>query len=120
WMIYRFVVCYVLVSFALLLLLAAALVNRMAILTPRRPEAIAFWSSVVAGVFSGPLLYVTLVLLLSLAGFFLWPGIVEYATTRHISLHWSRLLAGAFSLSSAFEVGVFALLFTVISVWKAQ
>ena len=120
WTIYRFVVCYILVSFALLLLLAAALVNRMAILTPRRPEAVAFWPSIVASVFSGPLLYVTQLLLLSVAGFFLWPGIVEYLTTRHVSLHWSRLLAGALGLSAAFEVGVFAILFTVISVWKSQ
>jgi hypothetical protein len=50
----------------------------------------------------------------------LWPGIVEYATTRHVSLHWSRLLAGALGLSCAVQVGVFALLLSIISVWKSQ
>ena len=120
WMVYRFVVCYVLVSFGLLLLLATTLVHRMALLTPRRSEAIGFWPSVVAGVFSGRFLYVTILLLLGLSGSFLWPGLVEYATTRHVSLHWSRLLAGAFSLSAAFQVVIFALLLNVISVWGAQ
>ena len=120
WMVYRFVVCYVLGSFGLLLLLATALVHRMAILTPRRSEAIGFWPSVVAAVFSGRFLYVTIALLLGLSGFFLWPGFFEYVATRHVSLHWSRLLAGAFSLSAAFQVMIFAVLLNVISVWSAQ
>jgi glycosyltransferase involved in cell wall biosynthesis len=120
WMVYRFVVCYVLASFGLLFLLATTLVHRMAVLTPRRSEAIGFWASVVAAVFSGRFLYATVVILLGVGGFFLWPGLVEYAMTRHVSLHWSRLLAGAFSLSAAFEVVIFALLLNVISVWSAQ
>jgi glycosyltransferase involved in cell wall biosynthesis len=120
WMIYRFVACYVLVSFALLILLATALVNRMATLTSRRAESVAFWPSLVAELFSGWLLCVTEVFLLGLTFFFLFPGILEYISTRHVSMHWSRLLAGAFSLSSAFQVGIFSLLLTVTSVWKAQ
>jgi hypothetical protein len=120
WMVYRFVVCYVLASFGLLFLLATALVHRMAILTPRRSEAIGFWPSVVAAVFSGRFLYVTVVILAGVGGCFLWPGLVEYASTRHVSLHWSRLLAGAFSLSAAFQVVIFSLLLNVISVWSAQ
>jgi hypothetical protein len=120
WMVYRFVVCYVLASFGLLLLLATTLVHRMAILTPRRSEAIGFWPSVVAGVFSGAFLYVTILLLLGLSVLFLWPGLVEYGATRHVSLHWSRLLAGAFSLSAAFQVMIFGLLLNIISVWSAQ
>ena len=120
WMIYRFVVCYVLTSFALLLLLATALVNRMALLSQRRPEAVTFWPSFVSSLLDGPLLYATLLGLLASAAFLLWPGIVEYATTRRVSLHWSRLLAGALSLSCAVQVGVFALLLGIISVWKSQ
>jgi glycosyltransferase involved in cell wall biosynthesis len=120
WMIYRFVVCYVLTSFALLLLLATALVNRMALLSQRRSEAVTFWPSFVSALLGGRLLYVTLLGLLASSAFLLWPGIVEYATTRHVSLHWSRLLAGALGLSSAVQVGVFALLLSIISVWKSQ
>jgi glycosyltransferase involved in cell wall biosynthesis len=120
WMLYRFVVCYVLASFGLLLLLATALVNRMAALTPRRPEAVGFWPALVAGVFTGRLLQVAVVLLLGVGAFFLWPGIAEYAATRQVSLHWSRLLAGAFSLSAAFQVLVCGLLLNVIAAWSAQ
>ena len=43
WMIYRFVVCYLLGSFALMLLLATALAYQMAGFGPRRGSANAFW-----------------------------------------------------------------------------
>ena len=58
--------------------------------------------------------------LLALSIFFLWPGIVEFATTARISLHWSRLLAGAFTLLSAGQTAVFALLIEVVSLWMRQ
>ena len=51
---------------------------------------------------------------------FLWPGLVEYVTTGKVYLHWSRLLAGAFSLLCAFQTSVFALLLKVLSVWRTQ
>jgi len=120
WMIYRFVASYVLFSFGILLLLSTALIYRMAILTPRRPEAVTFWPSVVASMCSGWPLCGTIGTFLLLSVIFLFPGIVEYVTTRRVSLHWSRLLAGALTLSTAFEVAVFALLFSVVAVWKAQ
>jgi hypothetical protein len=44
----------------------------------------------------------------------------EYAATAHVTLHWSRLLAGAFSLSCCLQTAVFALLLKVLSVWKSQ
>ena len=120
WMIYRFVVCYLLGSFELMLLLATALTYQMASLGPRRGQANAFWPFVVASVMSGPMLAVILACLLVFAGVFLWPGVSEYATTGHVTLHWSRLLAGAFSLSCALQTAVFALLLKVLSVWKSQ
>jgi hypothetical protein len=44
----------------------------------------------------------------------------EYAAAGHVTLHWSRLLAGAFSLSCCLQTAVFALLLKVLSVWKGQ
>jgi glycosyltransferase involved in cell wall biosynthesis len=120
WMIYRFVVCYLLGSFGLTLLLATALTYQMASFGPRRGSANAFWPFVVASVMRGPALTVIVGFFLALSVFFLWPGIVEYATTRQVFLHWSRLLAGAFSLLCAFQTGVFALLLKVVSVWRTQ
>ena len=120
WMIYRFVVCYLLGSFGLMLLLATALVYQMAAFGPRRGSANAFWPFVVAGIMRGHALAVILVSFLVLAGVFLWPGIIEYGATGHVTLHWSRLLAGAFSLFSGLQTAVFALLLKVLSVWRGQ
>lgn len=120
WMIHRFVVCYLLGSFGLMLLLATALTYQMASFGPRRGSANAFWPFVVAGVMRGPVLVGILVCFLFLSGVFLWPGMSEYATTGHVTLHWSRLLAGAFSLSCGLQTAVFALLLKVLSVWRSQ
>ena len=68
----------------------------------------------------GRVLAVILVFFLVLAGVFLWPGIIEYVATGHVTLHWSRLLAGAFSLFSGLQTAVFALLLKVLSVWRGQ
>jgi glycosyltransferase involved in cell wall biosynthesis len=120
WMIYRFVVCYILGSCGLMLLLATALTYRMATFGPRRRAASAFWPSLIAGVMRGPALIVLLISLVTAAGVFLWPGIVELSTEGSVSLHWSRLLAGAFSLFCAFNVALFAVLMKVVSVWQSQ
>ncbi len=120
WMIYRFVVCYMLGSFGLMLLQATALTYQMAAFGPRRGTANAFWPYVVASVMRGRMLVFIVVALLAISIAFLWPGIVEYFGTAHVHLHWSRLLAGAFSLSCALQTAVFALIMKVVSVWKSQ
>jgi glycosyltransferase involved in cell wall biosynthesis len=120
WMIYRFVVCYLLGSFGLTLLLATALCYQMAGFGPRRRTANGFWPFLVASLLRGAGLTLLQLSLLAAAVAFLWPGIVEYATTSHVTLHWSRLLAGAFSLFSALQTAVFALLLKVVSVWRNQ
>jgi len=120
WMIYRFVVCYVLGSFGLTLLLATALTNQMARFGPRRTGANAFWPSLVASLFRGPVLGIVMLMLFSVSVFFFWPGIVEYVTRWRITLHWSRLIAGAFTLFCCLETAIFALLMKVVSVWQLQ
>jgi glycosyltransferase involved in cell wall biosynthesis len=121
WMIYRFVACYLTGSFGLLLLLATALVNRMAHLSSRRMERSSFWPAIVAALFRGVPLAVLAVVLVIAAFGFLWPGIRAYATSGHADpLHWSRLLAGAFALFSALQTVVFALLMKVVSIWQEQ
>jgi glycosyltransferase involved in cell wall biosynthesis len=120
WMIYRFVVCYILGSCGLMLLLATALTYRMSEFGPRRRSANTFWPAVVAAVVRGPMLICVLVFLVLVAAAFLWPGIVQFSTHGGVTLHWSRLLAGAFSLFCAFQTALFALLLKVLSVWQRQ
>lgn len=120
WMIYRFVVCFILGSFGLLLLLATALTNRMSSLGPRRAGGRAFWPATVGTLLSGKSLCVVLAVLFASTLFFLWPGVVEYWQTRTVSLHWSRLIAGTFSLFSALQTLVFAFLTNVVNLWLKQ
>lgn len=120
WMIYRFVVCQFLGSFGIALLLASALTNRMTQLSARRNDTVGFWSSVVASLFTGKPLMVVMILF-SLTGIgFLWPGIVEFVTTGGITLHWSRLIAGAFSLFTVLQINIFFVLMKVVEIWSAE
>ena len=119
WMIYRFVACYLLGSVCLLLLLATAIAHQMVALRRRRTAG--FWSSCIHSLLSQPLPLSLLLAGLTGSGlFFLWPGIVEFLSTGHVTLHWSRLLAGAFSLFSVVEVAVFSILMKVIAIWIAN
>jgi hypothetical protein len=114
------VTCYLLGSFSLSLLLATALVTRMALFSRRRRERNSFWAGVITALFRGIPLAVLVVALMGLAVGFLGPGMQEYLATGHISLHWSRLLAGAFALFSALQTTIFALLMQVVSIWQEQ
>jgi hypothetical protein len=103
-----------------MLLLATSLTYQMASFGPRRESANSFWPYLVASVLRGPQLVFVVGAFTLLGIAFLWPGLVEYFTTGKVYLHWSRLLAGAFSLLCAFQTSVFALLLKVLSVWRTQ
>lgn len=120
WMIYRFVACQLLGIVGLLMLLATALINRVALFGPRRLSAIEFWPFLIARILQGRVLVAVLIGWLAVALGFLWPGILQYGSTLHITLHWSRLLAGSFALLAAAQTAVFALLIKVVSLWIDQ
>ena len=120
WMIYRFVVCQFLGSLGIALLLASALSTRMACLSSRREDSVGFWSSVVASLFKGKPLFVMAGLLALLGVGFLWPGIVEFISTGKITLHWSRLIAGAFTLFSMLQISICSVLMKVVEIWSVE
>lgn len=117
WMIYRFVVCSFLGSCGLLLMHAAALANRMSDLGPRRQQAIPFLPHLLATILQGGTILAIALGLVLCGLFLLWPGIVEFFRTGHVTLHWSRLLSGAFALFSAVQTIVFAILIKTVSIW---
>ncbi len=120
WMIYRFAVCSFLGSLGLLLLLATALSNQMASFSRRRPEGDSFWAGGIRSLLSGWRLTGILAIFAGCSIGFLWPGLLQWVTTGQVTLHWSRLLAGAFCLLSAFQTGVFAVLLKVIAIWITE
>jgi hypothetical protein len=117
WMIYRFVACSLLGSAGFLLLCAAVLANRMSALGPKRRDGDSFWVSAASHLFHWkPLLaFSSLAAVASLV--LLWPGIVQFVTTGRITLHWSRIIVGAFGLLIAFQAMVTLVMLQVVAIW---
>jgi glycosyltransferase involved in cell wall biosynthesis len=120
WMIYRFVACFLLGASGFLLLCAAVLSTRMARFGPKRNDRDSFWISLIAHLFEGKTLAVFVVVCLIGSLVLLAPGVVEYASTRQITLHWSRIIVGAFGLLLVFQTLVTAVLLRILSIWKYQ
>lgn len=55
-----------------------------------------------------------------LAVFLLAPAVGEYVATRHVTVHWSRVMVGAFFLFMSFHALVAAVMLRVIEIWKRQ
>jgi glycosyltransferase involved in cell wall biosynthesis len=120
WMIYRFVACFLLGSSGFLLLCAAVISNRMARLGPKRSDGESFWVSLVTHLFEGKTLVVFVIVSLAASLVLLAPGIIEFATTRRITLHWSRIIVGAFGLLLVFQTLVTAVLLRILALWEYQ
>jgi glycosyltransferase involved in cell wall biosynthesis len=120
WMIYRLVTCLFLGLIGFMLLAATALAHHMATLNPRRRDGAAFWSSLAAQLFEGRALGATIIIATTISLVVLWPGIVEFVMTRHISLHWSRLLVGTFGLLLVVHAMITNVMIRVLALWHEQ
>ena len=116
WMIYRFVVAFLLGSAGALALTAATVVNRMSelVLERRRPR---FWMSLLTGSFQGPRVVALVVVLAVVSLWLVWPGLVEYARSGQVTLHWSRVIVAAFGLLIAFQAVLTAMLLRITTLW---
>jgi glycosyltransferase involved in cell wall biosynthesis len=122
WMIYRFMACFMLGATGFLLLSAAVLAHRMADLGLRRGRrnGETIWLSLLPRLFRGKALGAFLVTTLAGSVMILWPGVVEYVSTRHVSMHWSRLIVASFGLLLCAQAVVTWILLGVIEIWKGQ
>jgi hypothetical protein len=120
WMIYRLVTCLFLGLIAFMLLSATSLAYHMADLSPRRRDGSAFWPSLAAQLFEGKALVAVIVAATITSLALLWPGIVEFVTTGHISLHWSRLMVGTFGLLLVVHALITNVLIRILSLWQYQ
>lgn len=116
WMIYRFVVAFLLGSAGALALTAAAVVNRMSdlVLDRRRPR---FWMSLLAGSFRGPRAALLVSVLVGASAALVWPGLLEYARSGQVTLHWSRVIVAAFGLLVAFQAVLTGMLLRITTLW---
>ncbi len=120
WMIYRFLVCGLLGSTGYQLLAGTALAYRMERFGPRRHLSDSFWPAAVARLFEGWLIAAFVVIMTVGSFAILWPGLIEYAMTRHVHMHWSRLVVGTFGLVVAVQGTMAGVLVRVLEIWKAQ
>lgn len=120
WMIYRFLVCGLLGSAGYQLLIGTALSHRMANFGPQRHVSDSFWPVLVSKLFEGWAITAFVVGVTVVSFAILWPGLVEYAMTHHVNMHWSRLVVGTFGLVVAAQGAVAGVLMQVLEIWKAQ
>jgi hypothetical protein len=92
----------------------------MASFGPRRREATPFWPALISELLRWPAIGVLIGGLFTASLLLLWPGIMEFVTTGKVHMHWSRLIVGAFTVFSAAQTAVFALLMKVISIWQRE
>lgn len=116
WMIYRFVVAFLLGSAGILSLGAAAVASRMSELVVDRGGP-GFWMSLLVGWFRGTRVTVLVLLLVAVSAALVWPGLLEYVRTGHVTLHWSRVMVAAFALLVAFQAALTRLLLRITTLW---
>lgn len=116
WMIYRFVVAFLLGSAGIMALGVAALVSQMSELAlPRRqPSA---WFAFLVRWFRGVRVIVLATLLAVASIVLVWPGLLEYLRTGHVTMHWSRVMVGAFGLLVAFQAVLTGVLLRITRLW---
>jgi hypothetical protein len=105
---------------AFMLLSATSLAYHMADLGPTQRDGAEFWPSVVAQLFEGKALVAVVVAATATSLALLWPGIVEFVTTAHVSLHWSRLMVGTFGLLLVVHALITNVLIRILSLWQEQ
>jgi len=110
WMIYRLItvlMCYLVVS---MLLSASILSERFVAIARGRLRTPGFVFGLAHRLVTPKLLVVTATGLLVVAGVMNFEVARQYLWTRHIEVHWSRVLVGGFLVSAAVHLGVTAVL----------
>ena len=119
WMIYRLLLCGFLVTFAFTLLTGGVVADRILALVYRR-RAQTFISELLDGLLTARRLLIASIVFAAAAITLVWPGLVEYARTGHVTLHWSRAVTAVFLLQlSVFSV-VNAVLQKIVALWHSQ
>jgi glycosyltransferase involved in cell wall biosynthesis len=119
WMIYRLLLCGFLFNSALILLCAGVLGDRVLALVYRRKHE-TFFSAVFDRLLHRSRLACLGLAAAAAALWIVWPGLVEYATTGHVSLHWSRPIAALFLLQGAVFTAVYGVLHKILDLWRGQ
>ncbi len=92
WMTYRVLAAFLLGTATTILASAAVVAEQIASIAHGRPTARSGVTGLLARVFGRRAALVSSALLFAVAVAVCWPGIVEYVTTAHVQMHWSRVV----------------------------
>ncbi len=119
WMIYRLLLASLLVSAAAMLTSAAVVADRVAVLAHGRAPSRGV-TGLVARIFNRRNRRIGGAALGIAALALVWPGLVEYATTGHVSLHWSRAALASLLLALAVTLATTTFLVHMLELIEAQ
>ncbi len=119
WMIYRLLLCGLLFSSAFSFVCAGVLGDRVLSLVHRRSQT-TFLSSLFERLLHRSRLAVLSVTCALAALVLVWPGLVQYAQTGHVTIHWSRPMVAVFLLQIAVLSITYGVLQKIVDLWAGQ
>ena len=118
-MIYRLLLCGLLFTSAFTLIAAGVLSDHILSLVYRRPQQ-SFLSSLSGRLLTRSHLLAGAALAVGVAIALVWPGVVEFVSTGHVTIHWSRPMAAVFLLQFALLAAIYAVLEKIVELWQEQ
>jgi glycosyltransferase involved in cell wall biosynthesis len=119
WMIYRVLLCVFLGTCSFVFTGAGALSEQiLALFYPRRWRT--FAGQLTEALFSPRVLSVFAIAAAIASVALVWPGLQDYLSTGHTTLHWSRAIVAANLLQLAVLAVVLVVLQRVVSLWREQ
>jgi glycosyltransferase involved in cell wall biosynthesis len=118
WMIYRLMVCLLLATGGFTLLCTGVVADDLLFLTNQTGYRRRFANQLLKHWLAGKWLLL-LTVLFTLGGFWcVAPGLWEYLQTSHVTMHWSRVVAGTLCFLLALQAAVTASLRRIIRLWQ--
>jgi hypothetical protein len=120
WMIYRLLMASLLATVAGLIVSAAVVAERMAALAHGRRPRDAGPTALAARLFQRPQRWWLVLALCGVAVAVVWPGLVEYFTSGHVTMHWSRAALASLLILLAVSLAVSAFLLDMLDLIGRQ
>jgi hypothetical protein len=118
-MIYRLLLCGFLCSAAFTLVCSGVLADRILSLVYRRRQT-TFLNALFDRLLDGSRLVFIAFVACLVAVALVWPGLKDYVTTGHVTMHWSRPLVAVSLLQVAVLAVVYTILEKVVTLWSSQ
>ena len=119
WMIYRLLLCGLLFSSAFTLMSAGALAEQILSLVHHRRHT-SFLAHLYDRLLDRRRAWLLAVVAALTAIVLVWPGLLQYAQTSRVTIHWSRPIAAVFFLQVTLTLIIHSVTRKVVNLWKTQ